>query len=152
MESLRQRRHRAALLRAASNWLRNRYSPGDPDFQLIRPGDGREEPADVGVLVDVAAELHRMAEHETATVDALMKKKLGDIEAQDCPLVEGTVITAGPTRESTSHEGEWGTPPLPNVGSSRARSSDAAQPQRPGGMLADEAAANGGRSGSQKQR
>lgn len=86
---LKQRAHRAAVLSELSNVVVNRFAPragGAPDFSVR--GRSGTEPADLCVVLEIAAQLQARAEEEERMIAALMKKPLAELRASDCPILK----------------------------------------------------------------
>lgn len=107
MQSVRQRRHRAALLRAAAQWITASFTTAMGDAQprlVIHENDGRTEPADIDVVADIVADFECDAEKLRLAIVALLDKQLGEITESDVPMIEGSERheeTVGATRENT---------------------------------------------------
>lgn len=118
LRSVRQRRHRAALLRAASGWLRAEFTTalgGEQPRLLIRERDGRVEPADVDVVIDVVGELERGAQEQQQALVALLALDLQKIGEKQTPIIEGTELPDAAEPQPTEDHGDEGYPSLPRI-------------------------------------
>lgn len=96
MLSVRQRRHRAALMKAAAQWVMARFTTamgGDQPELFIQESDGRLEPADVDVVIDVVAGFEREAECLRVALVQLLDKSLWQITEAEVPVIEDTEAT-----------------------------------------------------------
>ena len=93
--SMKQRRHRAAILRAAGQWIAAKFTAANgPEAELfIEEADGTVEPADVDVVVELVATFEERAESERSALVRLLAKNLESITENECPLVEGSEAT-----------------------------------------------------------
>ncbi len=90
--SMKQRRHRAAILRAAGQWISAKFTAANgPEAELfIEEADGTVEPADIDVVVELVAIFEQRAESERSALVRLLAKNLESITENECPLVEGS--------------------------------------------------------------
>jgi len=93
LQSVRQQRHRAALLGAASDWLIASFSTamGNPAPELfVQEANGTVEPADPEVVLDVTMDLRMQAEALRQALLQLRDKKLTAIKLGELPVLEDT--------------------------------------------------------------
>ena len=93
LRSVRQRRHRAALLRAAASWLLGNFTTamGDKRPKLfIQERTGAVEPADLDVVATLVCELEEQAQGEREAIQRLLGLDLKHIEPRNVPVIEGS--------------------------------------------------------------
>jgi hypothetical protein len=106
-ESIRQRRHRAALLTAASDFMVSEFTTamGSPRPALvIRETNGVTEPADPEVVFRLSFELAAEAEQLRRELTAVLAKNTSELSVADCPLVLEMSEGPFPTEENAGHK------------------------------------------------